>query len=150
MLPAMAFLPGETRASLRAEASEAAADKRSAISRGSWMYIIVMFLFIAMYNIIPSNLTMADSFSQENGVDLRKDKMALQRLKEAAEKAKKELSSAQTTNINLPFITVTEAGPLHMNMTMQTRSAVPTGLFFMLSTLAPVHQKAVGYTGVIW
>ncbi len=55
---AMAFLPGETRASLRAEASEAAADKRSAISRGSWMYIIVMFLFIAMYNIIPSNLTM--------------------------------------------------------------------------------------------
>ncbi|MCQ2544900.1 MAG: molecular chaperone DnaK [Clostridia bacterium] len=59
---------------------------------------------------------MADSFSQENGIDLRKDKMAMQRLKEAAEKAKKELSSAQTTNINLPFITVSEAGPLHMNM----------------------------------
>lgn len=59
---------------------------------------------------------MADGFSQENGIDLRKDKMAMQRLKEAAEKAKKELSSAQTTNINLPFITVSEAGPLHMNM----------------------------------
>ena len=59
---------------------------------------------------------MADSFAKENGVDLRNDKMALQRLKEAAEKAKKELSSAQTTNVNLPFITVNENGPLHMNM----------------------------------
>ncbi|MDO4393451.1 MAG: molecular chaperone DnaK [Bacillota bacterium] len=59
---------------------------------------------------------LADSFAKENGVDLRNDKMALQRLKEAAEKAKKELSSAQTTNINLPFITVNENGPLHMNM----------------------------------
>ncbi len=59
---------------------------------------------------------MADSFAKENGVDLRKDNMAHQRLKEAAEKAKKELSSAQTTNVNLPFITVNENGPLHMNM----------------------------------
>ncbi len=59
---------------------------------------------------------MAESFAKENGVDLRNDKMALQRLKEAAEKAKKELSSAQTTNVNLPFITVNENGPLHMNM----------------------------------
>ena len=59
---------------------------------------------------------MADSFAKENGVDLRQDKMAMQRLKEAAEKAKKELSSAQTTNINLPFITVNENGPLHMNL----------------------------------
>ncbi len=58
----------------------------------------------------------ADSFAKENGVDLRKDKMALQRLKEAAEKAKKELSSSQTTNINLPFITVNADGPLHLNM----------------------------------
>ena len=56
------------------------------------------------------------SFAKENGVDLRADKMALQRLKEAAEKAKKELSSAQTTNVNLPFITVNENGPLHLNM----------------------------------
>ncbi len=59
---------------------------------------------------------LADSFAKENGVDLRKDNMALQRLKEAAEKAKKELSSAQTTNVNLPFITVSDAGPLHMNL----------------------------------
>ncbi|MGI6735837.1 MAG: molecular chaperone DnaK [Anaerovoracaceae bacterium] len=59
---------------------------------------------------------MADSFSQENGIDLRADNMAMQRLKEAAEKAKKELSSSQTTNINLPFITVSDAGPLHLNM----------------------------------
>ena len=59
---------------------------------------------------------MAETFKNENGVDLRDDKIALQRLKEAAEKAKKELSSAQTTNINLPFITVTENGPLHLNM----------------------------------
>lgn len=59
---------------------------------------------------------LADSFQKEHGVDLRKDNMALQRLKEASEKAKKELSSAQTTKINLPFITVTEAGPVHMDM----------------------------------
>ena len=59
---------------------------------------------------------LADSFAKENGVDLRKDNMAHQRLKEAAEKAKKELSSAQTTNVNLPFITVNQEGPLHMNM----------------------------------
>ncbi|MBR6015458.1 MAG: molecular chaperone DnaK [Firmicutes bacterium] len=59
---------------------------------------------------------MADSFQKENGIDLRKDNMAMQRLKEAAEKAKKELSSAQSSNVNLPFITVNEAGPLHLNM----------------------------------
>ena len=59
---------------------------------------------------------LADSFMAEHGIDLRKDNMALQRLKEAAEKAKKELSSAKTTKINLPFITVSEAGPLHMDM----------------------------------
>lgn len=59
---------------------------------------------------------MADTFGKENGIDLRQDRMALQRLKEAAEKAKKELSSSQTTNVNLPFITVSDAGPLHLNM----------------------------------
>lgn len=59
---------------------------------------------------------MAEQFKKENGIDLRNDKMALQRLKEAAEKAKKELSSTMTTNINLPFITATQAGPLHLNM----------------------------------
>lgn len=59
---------------------------------------------------------MADTFAKEHGIDLRTDKMAHQRLKEAAEKAKKELSSAQTANVNLPFITVTAEGPLHMDM----------------------------------
>ncbi len=58
----------------------------------------------------------AEAFMKENKVDLRKDKMSLQRLKEAAEKAKKELSSTQTTSINLPFITATAEGPLHLNM----------------------------------
>lgn len=55
-------------------------------------------------------------FKKENGVDLTTDKMSLQRLKEAAEKAKKELSSVMSTSINLPFITATSAGPLHLNM----------------------------------
>ena len=59
---------------------------------------------------------MAEQFKKENGIDLRQDKMALQRLKEAAEKAKKELSSTMTTNVNLPFITATQAGPVHLNM----------------------------------
>jgi len=58
----------------------------------------------------------ADEFKKENGIDLRQDKMSLQRLKEAAEKAKKELSSTMSTNINLPFITATQAGPLHLNI----------------------------------
>ena len=58
----------------------------------------------------------ADNFAKEHGVDLRQDRMALQRLREAAEKAKKELSASQTTNINLPFISVTAEGPLHLNM----------------------------------
>lgn len=61
---------------------------------------------------------LAEEFQKEHGVDLRQDKMAYQRLKEAAEKAKKELSSATTTNINLPFITVTQEGPLHLDMTL--------------------------------
>ncbi len=59
---------------------------------------------------------LANEFKKENGIDLRNDKMALQRLKEASENAKKELSSAMTTNINLPFITATQEGPKHMNM----------------------------------
>ena len=58
---------------------------------------------------------LADNFQKENGVDLRKDKMALQRLKEASEKAKKELSSTMTTNINLPFVTANASGPLHLD-----------------------------------
>ena len=61
---------------------------------------------------------MADKFHQENGVDLRQDPMALQRLKEAAENAKKELSAAQQSTINLPFITMNQSGPLHLNYTL--------------------------------
>ena len=61
---------------------------------------------------------MIDEFKKAEGVDLSTDKMALQRLKEAAEKAKKELSSATTTNINLPFITATAEGPKHFDMNL--------------------------------
>jgi len=58
----------------------------------------------------------AEEFKKENSVDLKADKMSLQRLKEAAEDAKKELSTTMSTNINLPFITATASGPLHLNM----------------------------------
>ena len=61
---------------------------------------------------------LADEFQKENGVDLRKDPQALQRLKEAAEKAKCELSSSMSTDINLPFITMNQDGPVHMNITL--------------------------------
>ena len=61
---------------------------------------------------------MIQDFKAQNGVDLSNDKMALQRLKEAAEKAKKELTSATTTNINLPFISMNESGPLHFDMNL--------------------------------
>ena len=58
----------------------------------------------------------ADEFKKENGIDLREDKMALQRLKEAAEKAKHELSSSSETDVNLPFITADASGPKHLNL----------------------------------
>ncbi len=61
---------------------------------------------------------LADTFQKENGVDLRKDTQALQRLKEAAEKAKCELSSSMSTDVNLPFITMNQDGPVHMNLTI--------------------------------
>ena len=61
---------------------------------------------------------MLDEFKKQEGVDLSNDKMAMQRLKEAAEKAKKELSAATTTNINLPFITATAEGPKHFDMNL--------------------------------
>jgi len=60
----------------------------------------------------------ADEFKRENGIDLRQDRMALQRLKEAAEKAKKELSSLMQTEINLPFITADQSGPKHLVLTL--------------------------------
>jgi molecular chaperone DnaK len=59
---------------------------------------------------------LADEFKKENGIDLRRDKLALQRLKEAAEKAKIELSSTQQTEVNLPFITADQSGPKHLTM----------------------------------
>src|SRR5829696_3210822 len=61
---------------------------------------------------------LVESFKNDHGVDLGKDNMALQRLKEAAEKAKIELSSVQSTQINLPFITATDAGPLHLDYSL--------------------------------
>jgi len=57
-------------------------------------------------------------FKKEKGVDLKKDPMALQRIKEASEKAKIELSSSAQTEVNLPFVTATEAGPQHLNYTL--------------------------------
>jgi len=59
---------------------------------------------------------LAEDFRKDEGIDLRKDPMAMQRLKDAAEKAKIELSSSQKTNVNLPFITATDAGPKHLNI----------------------------------
>lgn len=64
---------------------------------------------------------LAEEFKKDEGIDLRKDPMAMQRLKDAAEKAKIELSSSQKTNVNLPFITATESGPKHLNIDI-TRS----------------------------
>ena len=61
---------------------------------------------------------LADEFKRDNGIDLRKDPMALQRLKEAAEKAKCELSSSMSTDVNLPFITADASGPKHLNITL--------------------------------
>lgn len=61
---------------------------------------------------------LADEFNKQEGIDLRKDAMALQRLKEAGEKAKIELSSSMTTDVNLPFITATQDGPKHLNITL--------------------------------
>ncbi|MCI7413589.1 molecular chaperone DnaK [Hornefia butyriciproducens] len=90
---------------------------------------------------------MADTFAKENGVDLRADKMALQRLKEAAEKAKKELSSAQTTNINLPFITVTDAGPLHLNMDLTRAKFDQLTADLVNRTIEPMN-KAMADAGV--
>ena len=90
---------------------------------------------------------MADSFAKENGVDLRNDKMAMQRLKEAAEKAKKELSSAQTTNINLPFITVNENGPLHMNMDLTRAKFDQLTANLVNKTIEPM-KKAMADAGV--
>ncbi|MGN0734259.1 MAG: molecular chaperone DnaK [Anaerovoracaceae bacterium] len=90
---------------------------------------------------------LADNFAKENGVDLRADKMALQRLKEAAEKAKKELSSSQTANINLPFITVTADGPLHMNVDLTRAKFDQLTEHLVQRTIEPMN-KAMRDAGV--
>ena len=89
----------------------------------------------------------ADNFAKENGVDLRADKMALQRLKEASEKAKKELSGQQTTNISLPFITVTDAGPLHLNMDLTRAKFEQLTSHLVEKTIEPM-RKAIADAGV--
>ncbi len=90
---------------------------------------------------------LADSFKKEHDVDLRKDNMAMQRLKEAAEKAKKELSSAQTTKINLPFITVTSDGPLHMDIDLTRARFDQLTADLVERTIEPMH-KAMKDAGV--
>ena len=90
---------------------------------------------------------LADSFQKENGIDLRQDKMALQRLKEAAEKAKKELSTAQTTKVNLPFIAANEAGPLHMDMDVTRARFEQLTKDLVDRTIEPMH-KAMKDAGV--
>ncbi len=81
----------------------------------------------------------ADEFKKEHGIDLRKDKMALQRLKEACEKAKCELSSVLETEINLPFITADQSGPKHLRMTI-TRAKLEELIRDLIeSTLEPVR-----------
>jgi len=90
---------------------------------------------------------LADQFAKENGIDLRADKMALQRLKEAAEKAKKELSGSQTTNINLPFITVSSEGPLHMNYDLTRAKFDQLTAHLVERTIEPMN-KAMRDAGV--
>ena len=83
---------------------------------------------------------MLAEFKRMEGVDLSTDKMALQRLKEAAEKAKKELSSATTTNINLPFITATAEGPKHFDMNLTRAKFDELTRDLVLRTETPVRQ----------
>ena len=90
---------------------------------------------------------MLDEFRKAEGVDLSKDKMALQRLKEAAEKAKKELSTATTTNINLPFITATSDGPKHLDMNLTRAKFDELTHDLIERTTAPV-QNALRDAGI--
>ena len=83
---------------------------------------------------------MADAFQTENGIDLRKDKMAAQRLKEAAEKAKIELSSAMSSQINLPFITADATGPKHLDMTLTRAKFNELTADLVESTMGPLKQ----------
>ena len=82
----------------------------------------------------------AEQFKRENGVDIKADRMALQRLKEASEKAKKELSTTKSSNINLPFITATSAGPLHLNMDITRAKFDDLTADLVAKTIEPVKQ----------
>ena len=90
---------------------------------------------------------MIDEFKKAEGVDLSADKMALQRLKEAAEKAKKELSTATTTNINLPFITATAEGPKHLDMNL-TRAKFDELTHDLIERTAIPVQNALKDAGI--
>ena len=89
---------------------------------------------------------MVTTFKNDHGVDLSKDRMALQRLKEAAEKAKIELSSSQQTSVNLPFLTATDAGPLHFESTL-TRSKFNELTSDLLDRLKGPFQRAIKDAG---
>ncbi|MBF0205260.1 MAG: molecular chaperone DnaK [Oligoflexia bacterium] len=90
---------------------------------------------------------LASEFMRENGIDLRKDTMALQRLKEAAEKAKHELSSATTTEVNLPFITADASGPKHLTITL-TRSKYETLIIDLIDQLEGPCRIALKDSGL--
>ena len=90
---------------------------------------------------------MIEEFKKAEGVDLSADKMALQRLKEAAEKAKKELSSATTTNINLPFITATAEGPKHFDMNL-TRAKFDELTHDLVEKTAEPVRRALSDAGI--
>ncbi len=83
---------------------------------------------------------LADEFKKENGIDLRKDKMAMQRLKEAAEKAKVELSSVMSTNVNLPFITADAEGPKHLDITVSRAKFEELTADLIEATMGPTRQ----------
>ena len=90
---------------------------------------------------------MADQFQRENGVDLRRDKMVLQRLRDAAEKAKIELSGMMSTSINLPFITATAAGPLHFEATLSRAEFERITADLVERTIVPT-KKALADAGL--
>ncbi|CAD2074033.1 chaperone protein DnaK [Jeotgalicoccus coquinae] len=83
---------------------------------------------------------LVDTFKQENGIDLSKDKMAMQRLKDAAEKAKKDLSGVSSTQISLPFISAGEAGPLHLETTLSRAKFEELTHSLVERTMGPVRQ----------
>ncbi|MCC5910329.1 MAG: molecular chaperone DnaK [Clostridiaceae bacterium] len=82
----------------------------------------------------------AEEFKKQEGIDLREDSMSLQRLKEAAEKAKKELSSTMTTNVNLPFITATNTGPKHLNLDLSRSKFEELSNHLVERTLDPMKK----------